>query len=138
MTLLLPSDQPVLSDGVVLARICVIGSKNAFCGSHAGYRPRAGSVQFVGSIVKTIVTSYSPIPIISPLNDTLDDASPSHVFSVVLPDQPVPDTLLGAVTLILVNFPEVVVNVPPLMKFVSWKSIILAVIVIPSLVKDCP
>ena len=85
------------------------------------------------SMVKTNVTPL-PMPIMSPLNDTLE-ALPVQVP----PDQPAPEASAYLQdTSILVKFPSVVVNVPPPMKFLSLKSIMSAVIVTPSLVKEFP
>ena len=98
------------------ARIGVIGSKNAFCGSHAGYRPRAGSVQFAGTMVQTMVVWDMPMPINSPLKETVEAGVPAQVFDEPPPLQPVPETLLSAVvTTIFVKLPRVVENVPPSM-----------------------
>ena len=60
---------------------------------HAWYRTRAGSVQFVGSMVNTklILPLYGTIPIILPLNDTLEAGVPVQVCFLLLPDQPVPE-----------------------------------------------
>ena len=86
-----------------------------------------------------VVPIMPPIPIISPLNDTLEAGVPVQVALCPLPDQPVPDaSQYPVVTSILVKLPRVVVNVPPFMKFFSPKSILPAVIVTPSLVKEFP
>ena len=60
VTLPLPPDQSVPTDGIVPSKNLCHLFKERYRLPHAGYRTRAGSVQFVGSIVKTIFNS--PIP----------------------------------------------------------------------------
>ena len=141
VTLPLPPDQSVPADGIVPSKNLCHLFKERYRLPHAGYRPRAGSVQFVGSIVKTIFklppSHVIPPPQISPLNDTLA-ALPVHV-ALCHPsvDQPVPETLpvKSADISILVKFPSVVVNVPPPSILGIFASCILqAVKVTPSIV----
>ena len=89
-----------------------------------GYRPRAGSVQFVGSMVNTNLVLPMPIPIKSPLKETVEAGVPAQVIDEWLPLQPVPDASQDpVVTTILVKLPRVVENVPSPMRLPSLVSI---------------
>ena len=87
---------------------------------HAGYRTRAGSVQFFGTMVQTMVVWVSPMPINSPLKETVEAGVPAQVIDELLPLQPVPEASQSvAVTTIFVKLPRVVENVPPSMRLPS-------------------
>ena len=87
---------------------------------HAGYRTRAGSVQFFGTMVQTMVVWVSPKPIKSSLKETVEAGVPAQVIDERLPLQPVPEaSQLVAVTTIFVKLPRVVENVPPSMMLPS-------------------
>ena len=87
---------------------------------HAGYRTRAGSVQFFGTMVQTMVVWPMPKPINSPLKETVEAGVPAQVIDEPPPLQPVPEALQSsAVTTIFVKLPRVVENVPPSMMLPS-------------------
>ena len=56
--------------------------------SWSGKSDRAGSVQFVGAMVQTMVVWVTPMPIKSPLKETVEAGVPAQVP----PLQPVPET----------------------------------------------
>ena len=88
VTLPLPSGEPVPSDGIVPSKNLCHLFKERYRLPHAGYRTRAGSVQFVGAMVQTMVVWVNPMPIKSPLKETVEAGVPAQV----LPLQPVPET----------------------------------------------
>ena len=52
---------------------------------------RAGSVQFAGTMVQTMVVWPMPMLIKSPLKETVEAGVPAQVFDELLPLQPVPE-----------------------------------------------
>ena len=77
-----------------------------------------------------------PMPINSPLKETVEAGVPAQVIDEPLPLQPVPEAeQLVAVTTIFVKLPRVVENVPPSMRLPSLGSIKPAETVTPSFVK---
>ena len=81
---------------------------------------RERGVQFVGSMVQTMVVWVMPMPIKSPLKETVEAGVPAQVIDEPLPLQPVPEASQSAVvTTIFVKLPRVVENVPPFMRLPS-------------------
>ena len=76
--------------------------------------------QFVGTMVQTMVVWVMPMPIKSPLKETVEAGVPAQVIDEWLPLQPVPEAWqLVDVTTIFVKLPRVVENVPPSMRLPS-------------------
>ena len=92
VTLPLPSGEPVPSDGIVPSKNLCHLFKERYRLPHAGYRPRAGSVQFFGTMVQTMVVWVMPMPIKSPLKETVEAGVPAQVIDEPPPLQPVPET----------------------------------------------
>ena len=81
---------------------------------------RERGVQFVGSMVQTMVVWVMPMPIKSPLKETVEAGVPPQVIDEQIPLQPVPEASQSAVvTSIFVKLPRVVENVPPFMRLPS-------------------
>ena len=79
VTLPLPSGEPVPSDGIVSSKNLCHLFKERYRLPHAGYRTRAGSVQFAGTMVQTMVV-VMPMPIKSPLKETVEAGVPAQVI----------------------------------------------------------
>ena len=76
--------------------------------------------QFFGTMVQTMVVWVMPMPINSPLKETVEAGVPVQVIDEWLPLQPVPEALQSVVvTTIFVKLPRVVENVPPSMRLPS-------------------
>ena len=71
-------------------------------------------------MVQTMVVWDMPMPIKSPLKETVEAGVPAQVFDELPPLQPVPEAAqCAAVTTIFVKLPRVVENVPPSMRLPS-------------------
>ena len=67
-----------------------------------------------------MVVWVMPMPIKSPLKETVEAGVPAQVIDEPIPLQPVPEALqLAVVTTIFVKLPRVVENVPPSLRLPS-------------------